>query len=248
MMENALKKLVLGTKNRGKLFELRELLVPRSYDLVLLDELGIDAEVPETGETYAENAILKGRAYAGMTGLAVLSDDSGLEVDALGGAPGVRSARYLPQPGATDADRRRHLVRELAAFPRPWTARFCCVAVLAYPDGRVLQAEGVCPGVIVPEERGDGGFGYDPVFELENGRTMAEEGPEVMLRTLKTPRTAGSSTQVHSSGVGSAFPAASTARARMVCWPSGSRYSKRQGSHGPPSSEHWKVTSATSEM
>lgn len=178
-MKSTLKKLVLGTRNPGKVLELRELLVPRSYDLVLLDALGIDADVPETGGTYAENAILKGRAYAEMTGLPVLSDDSGLEVDALGGAPGIRSARYLPQPEATDADRRRHLVRELGGFPRPWTARFCCVAVLVFPDGQVLQAEGICPGVIVPDERGDGGFGYDPVFELKNGRTMAEEGPAV---------------------------------------------------------------------
>lgn len=181
-MEKSLKQLVLGTRNPGKLAELRELLVPRSYDLVLLGELGVDADVPETGESYAENAVLKGRAYAAMTGLPVLSDDSGLEVDALGGAPGVRSARYLPQPGATDADRRRHLVRELAAYPRPWTARFCCVAVVVFPDGTVYQAEGTCPGEIIPEARGDGGFGYDPVFELENGRTMAEEGSVVKNR------------------------------------------------------------------
>jgi len=169
-------KLLLATHNPGKIVELEALLGGLEVELVSLRDLEIGEKAAETGETYHANAVLKARFYAERSGLPALADDSGLEVDALGGAPGVSSARYLAEPGATDADRRRFLLEQLAPHPRPWTARFRCVVAAAFPDGRLLTGEGACEGVIVSEERGAGGFGYDPVFELANGRTMAELG------------------------------------------------------------------------
>jgi XTP/dITP diphosphohydrolase len=95
-----------------------------------------------------------------------LGDDSGLEVDALGGLPGIRSARFSPRPGATDADRRLYLLQRLQGHPRPWTARFRCTVALATPQGELYFAQGECPGEIIPDERGHNGFGYDPIFLL----------------------------------------------------------------------------------
>ena len=176
-------KILLATGNPGKIKELTALLAPLSgAALVTLRDLGINADVDETGSTYAENAALKGRVYSQLSGLPALSDDSGLEVAALGGAPGIRSARYAPQPGATDADRRRYLLEQLAGKPRPWAARFCCVVTVVYPDGAEYYAEGICPGEIIPEERGANGFGYDPIFMLPNGLTMAELPSEMKNR------------------------------------------------------------------
>jgi XTP/dITP diphosphohydrolase len=104
-----------------------------------------------------------------------LADDSGLEVDALGGLPGIRSARFAPQPGATDADRRAYLLAQLEDQPRPWSAHFHCTVALAMPSGGLRLAEGNCYGEVIPTERGDHGFGYDPIFLLPDlGRTMAE--------------------------------------------------------------------------
>ncbi len=104
-----------------------------------------------------------------------LSDDSGLEVDALGGAPGLYSARYLPGKAASDADRRAYLLKNLGGKPRPWIARFRAAVAIAIPRGAVRCVEGSCSGEIIPEERGTGGFGYDPIFLVEKtGHTMAE--------------------------------------------------------------------------
>lgn len=167
-------KLVLASHNPGKIKELRQLLDGLDVRLLSLPDLGIVEKADEIGESYRANAVLKARFYGDLSGLPTLADDSGLEVDALGGAPGVHSRRFLPQPGASDADRRRFLVSQLASHPRPWTARFRSVVAVVFPDGRLLTAEGSCEGVIVPEDRGAGGFGYDPVFEFEDGRTMAE--------------------------------------------------------------------------
>ncbi len=172
--------LLLASNNQGKLREIRALLADIPVEIVTPSQLGVSLKVEESGGTYAENAALKGIAYARELGLLTMADDSGLEVDALDGAPGVQSARYAPKPGATDADRRAYLLRNLADKPRPWTARFRCVVVLVLPPDEaahdaVNYAEGVCPGEIIPEERGTNGFGYDPVFLLpELGRTMAE--------------------------------------------------------------------------
>ncbi len=169
-------RVVVATGNRGKLRELAALLVPLGVALVPQSDFGIEPP-PETGATFLENALIKARHAARITQLPAIADDSGLEVDALGGAPGVHSARYSPQPGANDADRRQYLLQQLAALgqPQPWTARFVSVVCLAFPDGTAHFAEGECRGEIIPHERGSGGFGYDALFVVEGtGKTMAE--------------------------------------------------------------------------
>lgn len=175
IQEIEMSKLLIGTKNKGKVVEIQALLVGLDIDLVSLSDVDVDIHVEEIGETYAENAALKAQAYAGESGLVTLADDSGLEVDALNGAPGLYSSRYAPQPGATDADRRAYLLTNLAENHQPWTARFRCVVALATPGGDTHFSEGICPGEIIPEERGEHGFGYDPIFFIEGlGKTMAE--------------------------------------------------------------------------
>lgn len=172
-------KLLIASTNRGKLREFQAILASEPYELFLPADLGIALTVEETGETYRENAELKARAYAQASGLITLSDDSGLEVQALNGAPGLHSARYAPQKGATDADRRAYLLENLRDKPRPWLARFVCTVAIATPQGKVFFTEGECPGEIIPEERGTHGFGYDPIFFFpERGLTMAELPPE----------------------------------------------------------------------
>lgn len=182
--------LLVATRNQGKLRELRRLLAGAPYRLVSLDEAGIETEVEETGATLEENAALKARAYCLLSGLPTLADDSGLEVEALGGAPGVHSSRWAGQ-GATDADRIAFLLRKLENVKGPWRARFRCVIAVAWPGEAVELYEGVCPGVIVPKPRGEGGFGYDPVFYLpELGRTMAQLSPEEKDRVSHRGRAA----------------------------------------------------------
>lgn len=169
-------KLLLATKNPGKAEELRSLLAGLpDLQLIMPEELGICLQVKETGASYAENAGIKARAFAKASGLTCLADDSGLEVEALNGAPGLYSARYAPQADASDADRRRHLLAQLSEKPRPWTARFHSTVCVARPDSASMLAEGECRGEIIPEERGSNGFGYDPIFLVEGlGLTMAE--------------------------------------------------------------------------
>jgi len=167
------KALLIATANPGKLREMRALFDIPGLELVSLADLRILQEVDE-GSDYAENARRKASTFAVQSGLCTVADDSGLEVDALDGAPGPHSAR-LAGPQATDADRRRLLLELLRPFPRPWTARFRCTMALAGPEGSLDIATGICEGEIVPAERGSGGFGYDPLF-LVAGRnqTMAE--------------------------------------------------------------------------
>lgn len=166
--------LLIATNNRGKLHELLPLLDDVPLHLVTPHDLGLRLEVEETGTTYAENARLKAAAFAQASGLLTLADDSGLEVDALGGAPGVYSARYAGA-GASDADRRARLIRALRVVPAPRPARFRCVMAIAQPGGAIACFAGVCEGEIILEERGTHGFGYDPLFLLpEHGCTMAE--------------------------------------------------------------------------
>ena len=169
------KKLLLASSNQGKLHEMQALLNGTAYQLITPGQIGCTLDVIEDGLTYAENALKKAIAYSAATGYAVMADDSGLEVDALHGSPGIYSARYVKQPHATDADRRHYLVQQLQNHPQPWTAHFRCVIALAQPQGATYTVEGVCEGVILPEERGNNGFGYDPIFFLpECGKTMAE--------------------------------------------------------------------------
>jgi XTP/dITP diphosphohydrolase len=168
-------KLLIATNNQGKLAEIQSLLSDLDIELVTPTQLSLEMDVVEDGQTYAENAVLKARAFQQATGLLTLADDSGLEVRALDGAPGLHSARYSPKPGATDADRRAYLLEKLTGLPRPWNARFRCVIALAAPGGALRFSEGICPGEIIPVERGNNGFGYDPIFLLpELGKTMAE--------------------------------------------------------------------------
>ena len=173
-MEEKLK-ILLASQNPGKLRELQAILHNLPIQLVTPADLGIQLDVAETGSTYAENAALKSEAYADVCGCITLADDSGLEVDALNGAPGLYSARYAPDPEATDADRRAYLLQNLVGAPRPWTARFRATIAITLPGGETHFADGACEGEIIPEERGDGGFGYDPIFFIpEKGCTMAE--------------------------------------------------------------------------
>jgi XTP/dITP diphosphohydrolase len=167
--------LLLATTNRGKILEMKALLQGLPANLVTPLELGLNLQVEEDGETYADNAERKARAFARASNLITLADDSGLEVDALDGLPGVRSARFAPQPGATDADRRAYLLLHLQGQPRPWRAHFHCTVAVAQPAGSVRFAVGECQGEIIPDERGVNGFGYDPLFLIpELGLTMAE--------------------------------------------------------------------------
>lgn len=170
-----MQKLLIATGNKGKVKEIRALLDRLEVELVAPKDLGLEIDVVEDGATYEENAAKKARAYSQASGLVALADDSGLEVDALGGEPGLYSARYSGQPGATDADRRAFLLEKLAGKPRPWTAHFHATVAVGTPDGLVQFAAGDCHGEIIPEERGDGGFGYDPIFFIPGmNRTMAE--------------------------------------------------------------------------
>jgi XTP/dITP diphosphohydrolase len=168
-------KLLIATNNQGKVREIRAILQDLDIELVTPADLGLELDVEEDGQTYAENANKKALAFSSASGLTALADDSGLEVDALEGAPGLHSARYAPLPNATDADRRAILLLNLSRNPRPWVARFRATVAIASPGRGVRTVEGVCPGEIIPEERGEGGFGYDPIFRLEGSdKTMAE--------------------------------------------------------------------------
>ncbi|HLZ72571.1 MAG TPA: RdgB/HAM1 family non-canonical purine NTP pyrophosphatase [Dehalococcoidia bacterium] len=170
-------RILIGTNNSGKLAELRALLLPRGWTPVHPAGLGLALEVEETGSTYAENATLKANAFAAAAGMLALADDSGLEVDALGGRPGVHSARY-GGAGTPPAEQIRLLLRELEDVPEERrTARFRSVVVIAAPDGRTWQSDGTIEGRVEHSPRGANGFGYDPIFLLpERGLTMAQLG------------------------------------------------------------------------
>ena len=169
------RRLVVATLNRGKLRELATLLAGVPFELVLLADVAGASLPEETGETYAENALIKARAAVRATGLTSLADDSGLEVDALGGAPGVRSARY-GGPGLDDAGRTARLLEALRDVPdERRTARFRCVIALVTLEGEERVVDGTAEGVIARAPRGANGFGYDPVFFYPPlGRTFAE--------------------------------------------------------------------------
>jgi XTP/dITP diphosphohydrolase len=170
-----MKRLLLATNNQGKVAEMLAILENSGIDLVTPADIGLQLDVAEDGQTYAENATRKAAAFAAAGGIISLGDDSGLEVDALDGRPGLHSHRFAPMPQATDADRRKYLLELLRDRPRPWTARFRATVAVAVPNGEVRLAVGLCEGEIIPEERGTNGFGYDPIFLIpEMERTMAE--------------------------------------------------------------------------
>ncbi len=174
-------RLLIATTNPGKVREYQKLLDGLAYELVSLSDVGIAQEVDETGATYEENAVLKAREYAALSGQLTLADDSGLEVDALSGRPGVQSARYAPDSPM----RIRKLLAEMEQVPDDRrSARFQCAIALAQPDGHVDLTTGTCEGRIAQEARGANGFGFDPVFYLpEPGATMAEL-PEDFKNTI----------------------------------------------------------------
>lgn len=161
---------VIATHNAKKLKELKRILEPLGFDAVIREDL---PEVEETGTTFAENALLKAESACKVTGMPAIADDSGLVVDALGGAPGVYSARYAGE-GATDRQRYEKLLDELREVPTEQrTARFVSAVCCVFPDGTILTAEGACEGIIAFEPKGEGGFGYDPIF-LVGERSYAE--------------------------------------------------------------------------
>ncbi len=167
-------KLLIATNNPGKFKEIKDVLGGLAITLVSPAEIGLKLDIQEDGKTYAENATKKVLAFARASGLVALGDDSGLEVDALQGKPGLHSNRFGPQP-QTDSSRRRYLLEQLRDHPHPWTARFRATVALAKPNGNVQLATGLCEGEIIPEERGTNGFGYDPLFWIpELDKTMAE--------------------------------------------------------------------------
>ncbi|HSF82469.1 MAG TPA: RdgB/HAM1 family non-canonical purine NTP pyrophosphatase [Anaerolineales bacterium] len=170
-----MRKLLLASDNPGKIREFQELLKGLPFEIVTPKKLGIQQAIAEVGKSYAENAAIKAQHYVQASGLLTLADDSGLEVQALGGLPGIRSARYSPELGASDADRRKYLLDQLQSHSRPWPARFLCTLALATIDAGVYFTEGECLGEIIPHERGSNGFGYDPIFLISDlNRTMAE--------------------------------------------------------------------------
>lgn len=174
-----MEKLLIATNNNGKVKELKELLKHTGIEFITPFDIGLDLEVEEDGTTYAENAIKKAVAFARASGLISLADDSGVEVDALDGAPGLYSKRYSPKPNASDADRRAYMIENLKGKPRPWKARFHATIAIAASEKDAQVVEGNCYGEIIPEERGTGGFGYDAIFLLpELNKTMAELEPE----------------------------------------------------------------------
>lgn len=169
-----MRSLILATGNPGKVREFRRLLEGSGYRVLTPAEAGVSVDVHEDGDSYAANAAKKARAYAQAAGMLALADDSGIEVDALDGRPGVRSARY-GTPDLDDAGRTALLVRELDGTPpERRTARYRAVVALAWPDGRTELFEGTMEGRIGHAPRGGRGFGYDPVFLVADGRTAAE--------------------------------------------------------------------------
>jgi XTP/dITP diphosphohydrolase len=171
-------RVVIATRNAHKIAEIRRICADWPVEWITHDDRPLD-DVEETGSTYLENALLKARAAAGALGEPALADDSGIEVDALGGAPGPRSARYAG-PNATDEGNLRALLAAVAGVPAGGrTARYRAVAALATPGGGEVWEEGICEGTLRTKPRGSGGFGYDPIFEPAGwDRTMAELSPQ----------------------------------------------------------------------
>jgi XTP/dITP diphosphohydrolase len=184
-------RLVVATRNPGKVREILQICADWPVEWLTFEQVSWP-EVHETGTTYLENALLKARTVADVTGHAALADDSGLEVDALGGAPGPRSARYAGNE-ADDQQNLRALIRAVAGVPRPGrTARYRAVAIVAWATGDYRWAEGECEGLLRTRAIGSGGFGYDPIFEpIGWDRTMAELAPEEKNRISHRGRALG---------------------------------------------------------
>lgn len=167
-------KIIIATKNEGKVREFRNLLTPLGYEPVSLKDEGIDAEIDEDGETFEENAHIKAREIHKLTGLPVIADDSGLEVEFLGGAPGIYSARYAGE-GATDEERNQKLLDEMQGVDLPLrNARFVCALYCILDGKREYCVTGTLDGFIGEEPKGGHGFGYDPIFMIDGDTSLAE--------------------------------------------------------------------------
>ena len=174
-----MEKIVFATANEGKVKEIKEILKDFPIEVVSMKEMGITADIEENGSTFEENSLIKARTLVKLTGLPALADDSGLEVDYLNGEPGIYSARYLGRD--TDYDyKNNYIINKLSdAKDKERSARFVCVISLVLPDGREFVERGVVEGLIGYEQKGENGFGYDPIFYLpEYGKTSAELSPD----------------------------------------------------------------------
>ena len=176
-MTHSKMRLIVASNNSNKLREFHEILGER-FDIVSMHEAGIDADIEENGTTFEENALIKANYVMNACHCAAIADDSGLEVDALGGAPGVYSARYCGRHGDDDANNAL-LLRNLEGIPAPRKARYVAAIALVRPGHAPIVCRGTCEGEILTEGRGNGGFGYDPLFLCETGKTFAEISPEV---------------------------------------------------------------------
>jgi XTP/dITP diphosphohydrolase len=192
-----MKSLLIGTRNPGKVIEITSILADSGWSFSLLQEFPDVGEPEENCETFTENAIVKAQFYASATGLCALADDSGLQVAALGGAPGVRSARYAGK-NASDADRRARLHSELTKTgANDQRARFMAVVVIARPDGEILHvSHGICEGTIIFPPRGTGGFGYDPLFVPDGYDQTFAELPDTVKNRISHRARALIKTQV----------------------------------------------------
>ena len=174
-----MKKLIFATGNENKMKEIRMILGDLDYEILSMKEAGIDADIVEDGKTFEENAIIKATAISKLSGCLVLADDSGLEVDYMDKMPGIYSARWMGEDTAYRI-KNKAIIDKLEGVPdEKRTARFVCAIAAAFPDGRVVTKRGTIEGIIGYEERGENGFGYDPIFFLpEYGKTTAELSPE----------------------------------------------------------------------
>lgn len=171
-------KIIIATKNEGKVREFRNLLEPLGYEPVSLKDEGIEAEINEDGDTFEENAHIKAKEIYKLTGLPVIADDSGLEVEFLGGAPGIYSARYAGE-GATDEERNQKLLDEMQGVDTPLrNARFVCALYCILDDKREYCVTGTLEGFIGEEPKGEHGFGYDPIFMIDEDTSLAEVSEE----------------------------------------------------------------------
>ncbi len=176
--------LLIASNNVDKQVEFEYLLRDLPIKLIYPADLELNLEVEESGSSYYENALLKASAFFTASGVPTLADDSGLEVYALSGEPGIHSHRYARLPNASDADRRSYLLEQLAPHPRPWLACFHCVIVMIDAQGDSHHYHGSCHGEIIPKERGEGGFGYDPIFFMPALNATMAELPESLKNAV----------------------------------------------------------------
>jgi len=170
-----MKKFIAATKNKGKIKEIKEILSNLPFEVLSMQEAGIDKDIEENGKTFEENALIKAKEVQKISGEIVMADDSGLEVDYLGGAPGIYSSRFAGEE-ADDTDRVNKLLGMMEGVPfEKRTARFVCAVAVAFPGGESFTVRGTCEGYISLKPEGDKGFGYDPVFFIpEHGMTIAQ--------------------------------------------------------------------------